>query len=268
MPVHSLLLGLLQGVTEFLPVSSSGHLALAQWLLGFREAPLPFDLLLHVATMAVTVVYFRKDLLRFLLDWIGGFLSADNRRKEGWRYGWAVAVGTIVTAFPALGLKSLVERMIHFPWAVAAALLVTSLLLFSTCRLPRRSGQVSLSSGLLVGFVQGLAVIPGISRSGSTIIAGLAAGLKPEEAFRFSFLLSIPAIFGATLLQWRELGDWGRFTAVLPEGWLWGTAAAFVAGYASLAILRRAVTLGRWKGFACYCLLVGLGALGLFFFKG
>ena len=96
MPVHSLLLGLLQGVTEFLPVSSSGHLALAQWLLGFREAPLPFDLLLHVATMAATVVYFRKDLLRFLLDWIGGFLSADNRRKEGWRYGWAVVVGTIL----------------------------------------------------------------------------------------------------------------------------------------------------------------------------
>ena len=261
---HSLLLGVVQGVTEFLPVSSSGHLALAQWLLGFGEAPLPFDLMLHGATMAATVLYFWRDIVQLLLEWLRGFLGAPGRRSGGWRYGWAVIVGTAMTVLPALGLKGVVERMIHLPWAVGLALLVTSLLLFGASRLPQRGGQVVLSSGLLVGLAQGLAVLPGISRSGLTIVTGLATGLRPEEAFRFSFLLSVPAICGAVLLELRSVGSWADFAAALPAGWPFGVAMAFVTGYASLALLRRIVTLGRWKGLSLYCLLLGLGAIALF----
>ncbi|QVL36976.1 undecaprenyl-diphosphate phosphatase [Aminirod propionatiphilus] len=268
MAVHSLLLGVVQGATEFLPVSSSGHLALAQWLLGFDEAPLPFDLVLHMATMGATVLYFWRDIVDLVLEWLGGFVSARGRRSEGWRYGWAVAAGTVVTAFPALGLKPLVERMIHLPWAVGLALVLTASLLFAAGRLPRRGGQVVLSSGFFVGLAQGLAVIPGLSRSGATIVTGLATGLKSEEAFRFSFLLSVPAICGATFLELRSVGSWGDFTAALPSGWLVGAMAAFATGYFSLVLLRRVVTLGRWRGFSLYCLLLGLGTLALSVVRG
>jgi undecaprenyl-diphosphatase len=264
----SVILGLVQGLTEFLPVSSSGHLALAQWFFGFREAPLSYDILLHVATMAATVLYFWRDLLQLSIDWFGGFLSAEGRRSEGWRFGWAVFGGSVMTVLPALALKRTVEGLVRLPWAVALALLVTALILLAGDRLPRRNGQVVLVSGLFVGLVQGLAVIPGISRSGSTIIAGLAMGLKPEEAFRFSFLLSIPAVCGATVLQLHELGSWAHFSATLPPGWFLGTVAAFLAGFASLVLLRRLVTLGRWKGFGFYCLSLSLVTLGLYLFRG
>lgn len=263
-----LVLGLVQGLTEFLPVSSSGHLALAQNLLAFSEAPLPFDVVLHVATMVATLCYFKKDVLSLLADWLSGFGGAEGRTRPGWRFGWAVLAGTIMTVCIALPLKGVVESWMASLLAVGCALLVTSLLLGIAQTFPQKDGQVNLRTGLLVGFVQGLAVIPGISRSGSTIVTGLFSGLSREEAFRFSFLLSLPAILGAIILQVREAGGLSELATDLPHGWFPGALVAFVSGYFALALLRRVVTLGRWRGFALYCLLLGMASIGLSFFRG
>lgn len=263
-----LVLGFLQGLTEFLPVSSSGHLALAQNLLQFSEAPLPFDVMLHVATMAATLLYFRRDVLSLLGDWLSGFTGTEGRRRPGWRFGWAVIAGTVVTVAVALPLKDLVESWMMSLLAVGCALLVTSLLLWTAGGFPCGEGRVSLKTGLLVGLAQGLAVVPGISRSGSTIVAGLALGLSRDEAFRFSFLLSLPAILGAILLQIDEAGGVTGLAGNLPSGWLFGALVAFGSGYAALALLRRIVTLGRWRGFALYCLVLGGVSIGLSFIRG
>jgi len=259
-------LGLVQGVTEFLPVSSSGHLALFQQLFGIKEAALSYDLLLHFATMLATLAFFGRDIALLLCQWCRGLLSAESRTAEGWTFGWAVIAGTVLTGAIGLSLKSLVERAMTLPWAVGAGLLVTAAVLWygSSLSTDLCGRPVSPARGLLVGIVQGIAVLPGISRSGSTIVAGMKTGLSAPSAFRFSFLLSLPAIFGATLLEMKDLLQVPDWSSTLPSGWAAGTAAAFFSGLVSLAVLRRLVTRGKWRPFAAYCAFVGLLALALF----
>lgn len=258
-------LGLVQGVTEFLPVSSSGHLALLQQLFGIEEAALPYDLLLHFATMLATLVFFGKDVALLLCQWCRGFLSAGNRSAEGWTFGWAVIAGTVLTGAIGLSLKPVVERAMTLPWAVGTGLLVTAAVLRygSSLSTDLCGRPVTPARGLIVGLVQGIAVLPGISRSGSTIVAGMKTGLSAPAAFRFSFLLSLPAIFGATLLETKVLLQVPDWPSTLPAGWAAGTVAAFFSGLVSLAVLRRLVTRGKWRPFAVYCAILGLLALAL-----
>lgn len=254
-------LGLLQGVTEFLPVSSSGHLALAKQLFSVEHASLTYDVLLHFATMLATLLYFGKDILRLLREWGAGFFSSASRREEGWTLGWAVLAGTVVTAVIALPLKPVVERMMQLPGAVGAGLLLTSLLLWrGSCIVSAQKNPgkpLSILRGVLVGAVQGIAVLPGVSRSGSTIVAGMSAGLSASSAFRFSFLLSLPAVFGATLLEVRGLLKTADWALSLPAGWIAGFFASFLAGFFSLVLLRRVVAAGKWRPFAVYCAFAG-----------
>lgn len=258
-------LGLVQGVTEFLPVSSSGHLALLQQLFGIEEAALSYDLLLHFATMLATLVFFGKDVALLLCQWCRGFLSAGNRSAEGWTFGWAVIAGTVLTGAIGLSLKPVVERAMTLPWAVGTGLLVTAAVLRygSSLSTDLCGRPVTPARGLIVGLVQGIAVLPGISRSGSTIVAGMKTGLSAPAAFRFSFLLSLPAIFGATLLETKVLLQVPDWPSTLPAGWAAGTVAAFFSGLVSLAVLRRLVTRGKWRPFAVYCAILGLLALAL-----
>jgi undecaprenyl-diphosphatase len=255
MSFESLILGIVQGLTEFLPVSSSGHLALLQNLWGITENSLTYDLLLHFSTMVATACFFWRDILYLFREWLVGFVSSSGRQSEGWRLGWAVICGTFVTAFIGFPLKPLVERWMVVPSLVGAALLVTALLLWYASTLPRGQGKISLLSGLLIGVAQGLAVIPGISRSGSTIVMGLKRGLSPEEAFRFSFLLSLPAILGANILQIMDITKNESLVTQLPDFWYGGVIIAFISGYGALICLRKMVTLGRWRIFAFYCLI-------------
>ncbi|MDR3265062.1 MAG: undecaprenyl-diphosphate phosphatase, partial [Synergistaceae bacterium] len=255
---HTLILGAVQGLTEFLPVSSSGHLALLQTFFGFRPSGLlAFDLLLHCATMLAVLIFFRDDIARLLRQWFRGFVSSDARASEEWTTGWAILAGTVVTAALALPLKSAVESAMQSPIAVGAGLVTTAGLLCVVPLLPERSRKLSIRIALFVGFVQGLAVFPGVSRSGSTIMAGLLLGLTAPEAFRLSFLMSISAIAGASLLESRNLL---RGSVVLPSGWLFGVAIAFALGWFSLALLRRLVLSGRWAYFGIYCFLLGVFA--------
>lgn len=259
--INSMILGIIQGLTEFLPVSSSGHLAISQMMMGWPGSPLLFDVILHFATMSATFLYFRKDLTRLFLEWFRGIFDRQSRKTEGWVYGWAILCGTLVTVAVALSLKPLVTVWLNSSLLVGSSLLFTSFTLWYASRIPRGDVKLSTGKGCILGFFQGIAVIPGISRSGLTIVSGLRLGLSPDEAFRFSFLLSLPAILGATILEGLELwGDGGAslILSSLPRGWLAGFVAAFISGYIALIILRKVVTLGRWGIFSLYCALVGI----------
>ena len=255
---NAILLGLLQGVTEFLPVSSSGHLAIAQHFLpGFSQPGVLFDVLLHVATMGAVVLYFRRECIQLA--------TAPFRRDEEAvlyrRLLLLLALGSVPTAVIGLLFKDFFIGLFHNLTVVALALLVTGTLLFLSERL-RRSGRkedkLTWSDALLVGTVQGGAIIPGISRSGSTIAALLLKGVDGETAARFSFLLALPAIFGAALLS---LDDMTAVAVSELPGYLAGMLTAFVAGLLSIHLLLAVVRRKRLFAFALYCWLVGGGFL-------
>lgn len=265
MKFEAVLMGLLQGLTEFLPVSSSGHLGLAKVLFGMNEPTLAYDLTLHLATLFAVFIYFRWDICHLLFEWCYAFPNKSARKWPGWRFGWAVIVGTLITGPIGILLKSVSESASVNPLWLGCGFFVTSGLLFSTRFLPVGRKEVHTAHGFVVGLVQGIAVMPGISRSGSTIWAGLISGLSRDEAFRFSFLLSIPAILGAVLIEGRDLGGASAFFHALPDGWFWGALVAFVSGMASLGLLRRLVTSDKFWAFAVYCLLLGCVSLTLSF---
>jgi len=257
--LQAMLLGLVQGLTEFLPVSSSGHLAITQHFLpGFSQPGVLFDVLLHLGTMLAVVIYFRRDLGR-----LAGALrpGGDAVARRTLRL---LIVASIPTALIGLSFKDFFESLFDNLPVVAGMLLVTGTLLFVAERLRRRAQparrEAALTTGdaLVVGCVQGLAIIPGISRSGSTIAALLLKGVDGETAARFSFLLALPAVFGATLLQLRHLD---QLAAGQLPAYLAGTLVAFAVGYAAIHLLLAVVRRQRLAWFAGYCWLVGLAVL-------
>lgn len=257
MDQNVVILGFIQGLTEFLPVSSSGHLALAQIFLGVEMPPLSYDLVLHVATMAATVLFFFNDIIRLFTEWVSGIFSKEKRSLTGWSVGWAVFIGTMVTGAIGMLIKDFAEDTMMNSLMVGFGLVFTGIVLISSRFIRKGLGRVSPFDGLLVGLAQGIAVMPGISRSGMTMMAGTAAGISREEVFRFSFLLSIPAIAGAALLQAREVGGVEAFISSLPGNWYLGASAAFVSGLVSLFVLRKLVIASKWWIFGIYCLALG-----------
>jgi undecaprenyl-diphosphatase len=268
----ALLLAVLQGLTEFFPVSSSGHLALFQNLVEqitgseLAEA-LAFDIIVHVGTMLAVVFYFRKDLGHLLQAVIPGGrgLSNDAAAKATRREIFFLGVSLVPTAVIGLALRSAAASILHRPVIVSALIGVTGLVLLftrstgSTKNSPPSPNEFTLTRALAMGVAQGMAVLPGLSRSGLTIAAGLAAGLSPMAAFRLSFLMSIPTITGAALL---ELG--GHPEAMAQLGWP-AVGAAVVAGLVALvalAILSRTLRQGQFHYFSWYCFAVaGLGIM-------
>jgi undecaprenyl-diphosphatase len=251
-------LGAVQGLTEFLPVSSSGHVALGALLFGIPDLPLATVVVLHVGTLVATLLVVGKDVARLALATVRGLgrprefvASPEGRTVTG------VLVASVPTALMGLFLKSYVEQWAHLPAVIGGGLLVSALLVWST-----RGGDGSievppLRTCVLLGLAQGLAVIPGISRSGSTIAAGMLLGMRGSEAFRFSFLLSLPAVLGALVLELAEPDDLAR---VGLAGWL-GGGVAFITGYGALLALRHLVARGRFWAFSLYLVPVGAGAV-------
>ena len=250
--VASLIQGLIQGLTEYLPVSSSAHLTIFQHLAGIQGSSIAFDLLLHLATVAATITYFFRDIVELVCEFFTSFRLPVGRKREGWYFGWAVILGSIPTAVIGLVLKPLVEALSQSLTFVGCALCVTAALLLALSFLRPGTKKICVSIGVIVGVAQGLAVFPGISRSGLTLLAGILCGLSAVEAFRFSFLLSLPAVCGAALLELRH------FDGVLPTGCAAAMAVAFVFGVISLCLVHRVVVSGRWRFFAAYCSVVGL----------
>jgi undecaprenyl-diphosphatase len=268
--LEALLLGALQGLTEFLPISSSGHLALAQHFLAVEGSQVAFDVMLHVATLLAVVVVYRRDLARLLRAVLGAVASrhfwkapaAGVRESSELALGLALVAGSIPTAAIGLLFQEPLEALFERPAVVASMLLVTGAILQLPRLLPprgERRERIGTLAALAVGTAQGLAITPGISRSGATISAALLLGVAPAAAARFSFLLSIPAIVGALALK---LPDLSGAAAPAPALLATGFAAAFLVGWASLALLLALLRRGRFALFSWYCWAVGLAALG------
>ena len=336
---QSIILGVLQGIAEFLPISSSGHLKVAQELLGLGEVPLLFDVMLHLATLAAVILYFRKKIARLfviLFRWIftSGKRKTENGKIEvgrgklelenevgkafppatmaspfsptpsprgiapktpeadlltgtdelGRKTILAVIVATIVTGAIGIVTSKLIPEL---PIKVTCVgFLFTACLLIFSAKFEKRksarksdvpfdsaqgtlsqSGEVkpkgiSILQALFIGFMQGVGTLPGISRSGSTIAGAQLAGVNRAAAGEFSFIVSIPAILGAFVLEAKDLGEVGSQIGALPV--FCGCLAAFAWGYLSLSILMKLIRKGKLEWFACY--LIPLGILGLIFF--
>ncbi len=245
-----LVLGVLQGLTEFLPVSSSGHLAVGQMLLGLREGNLALSVTLHAGTLLATFVFFRRRILLIVSDVMANLSRPSQVFSRGAGADARVVIlASIPTAVIGLLLEPHVERWTLEPVVVAGGFLVTALLLMSTLFL--KPGERELPSNLaalIVGLAQALAVMPGISRSGSTIVALLALGVCSRRAFELSMLISLPAVLGAFLLELLAEGAWTRPVAEL----VFGAVVAFVVGIVALGVLSHLVTRGRLAWFALW----------------
>jgi len=255
--LQAILLGLLQGATEFLPVSSSGHLFLAQKLLGLRGPELAFDTLLHLGTLAAVVLFLRAEIAGMAASLVGR--RGDVLwRSEPWgrREAFLLIVSTIPTGAIGLAFRDTVERGLTLAGMGGRYLVLTVLLLASSLRLRHKFDpeRIEVWEALAIGTVQGLAVFPGLSRSGSTITLALLLGIGAARSAKYSFLISLPAILGAAAVNLAK----GMSTLPPPGTAAAGFVTALAAGYAALALVERLVTRGRFARFAPYTLFLAL----------
>lgn len=257
--LSALILGLLQGLTEFLPVSSSGHLVLTQHLLGLKGSDqLAFDVLVHLATLLAVLLYFRRDIYRIITSAV---TSTDADKGRLWIL--MLIIGSIPTALIGYEFRDSFAALFGQPRFVSLMLWVTAVVLMLSDRRKIREetkGHLTVTRSLLVGTAQGLAIIPGISRSGSTITTAIFTGMDPTLAARYSFLLSIPAIFGASLLEFKDIA--GLSTQHLPA-YVSGAFIAFLSGYLAVDILMKVIVKRKLWKFSVYLFIIGL--LGLIF---
>jgi len=252
-----LILAIIQGITEWLPISSSGHLVIIQEYLGLNF-PVLFDVVLHLGSLLVVLFVFWKDLLRI----VKAVARLDFKSQDG-RLGLYIVLGSIATAAVGFIFRDVFESYFHNLYAVGVAFIATGCF-YSLLYILRRSGNqgkpLSALDAVAIGVVQGVALIPGVSRSGSTITTGLLLKVEKEIALRFSFLLFIPAVIGAAVLSVIESD--GMFVGMVdPVSLLVGLAVTVAVGFVSLRLLLRVVTKGRLYLFAFYCWAVGFAVL-------
>ena len=267
----AIVLGLVQGVAEFLPISSSGHLSLLQYFFRLEEPDALYNILLHFATLiAVFVVYWRDiaDMVVEFFRMIGSLFTREAGRTRGnppeaRRMVLLLVLGTL-PLFLVLPFDDAVEGLGANPVFVSAMLLVTGCILFLSDRYGggRKTGRTAtVKDVLLVGLAQGAATIPGLSRSGTTISAGMALGFERNFAVRFSFLLSLPAVLGATLLKVVKVAQTGEFDMELLPIYLTGMVIAGVVGYFSISLVKLLASKGKFGMFAYYCWIAGAVSL-------
>lgn len=280
--LQGIFLGALQGIAEFLPISSSGHLAIAQNLFGLSETPLLFDIFLHLATLAAVCIYFRKKiwaLLKCFARWISRRPLVQNTGIEkedslcgtdelGRRTIIAIILSTVVTGVMGVLTSKFIPEMpikiICIGFLVTSALLIISAVVGKkSVSAAAESTGVSKKQAIFIGFMQGIGTLPGISRSGSTIAGAMLCKVDRKTAGDYSFIIAIPAILGAFLLELKDLGDVSETVGALPL--ISGCLASFIIGYLSLALLMRAIRNGKFQWFACY--LIPAAILGLIFLK-
>lgn len=272
---QALVLGLVQGLTEFLPVSSSAHLVFVPWLFGWddKEATsLAFDVALHMGTMLAVLAYFARDWRRLIVAFVRSLVERRIGDDPDRRLVWFIGFASIPAAVVGVLIEPRIEELFHDPTNIRAGLLVIASmmivmggLLFLAERVGRRVTDMSgigLGTALTIGVAQALALVPGVSRSGSTITAGLFLGLKREAAARFSFLLATPVTIGAGLKKLYDLlQESGGIPASQQLGFIVGFLAALVSGFICIAFLLRYLQKRSTAPFIVYRLLVGLGLL-------
>ena len=255
--IKAVLLGVIQGLTEWLPISSTGHLRLFEKMLGF-EAPILFDVILHVGTLIVVLTFFRKEIWKMLT----ALMRLDLRTEHGLMIP-SIIIGTIPTALIGAIFGRQIEETFQGAVPIAIAFVICGLMLYSAKTGKERTEKIGYSTAVIIGVAQGLAIIPGISRSGATIAAALLLGIKREQAFKFSFLLSIPTLLGA--LSFTVYTEFGELTASglgLAEV-LVGTVATMFVGYFALKLLWKILLERKFHLFALYCWLIGAALIAL-----
>ncbi len=266
--VQAIILAIIQGLTEFLPVSSSAHLVLVPSLLGWARPSVTFDVAVHLGTLLALVIYFAADIVKLLRGFLLSLRPNRKRTSEERVYGrlsWLIVIGTIPIIVIGLLFKGWIESTFQSVIPAIVFLLITGvyLAIADVFSFPRKSSrELSVVGALLIGAAQAVALLPGISRSGATISTGLLLGLRREEAARFAFLLSIPAILGATVLEFTTLS-----LAQLPLGTLLVAAAtACAVGVLCIHFFLRLIAKTRLVWFAIYCWLFAFFALAMTFF--
>ncbi len=256
------LLAILQGVTEFLPISSSGHLVIAQSLLNIHsEALIGFDVYVHFGTLISVLIIFWNDVRAMFVHFFTSVMKRniidEYKSSDPFRHSICVLVGTLPAVFVGLLFRHQLEELFHDPKLVSVNLVITGLILFLT-RLARskEDRKVTLVVAFLIGLAQAVAVMPGISRSGTTIAMGLFLGLTPALSARFSFLLSIPVIAGAAILELKNISYYSAELGLLPI--IVGFVVSIMSGYVAIRFLLQVLKRGKFSYFAFYCLIVGI----------
>lgn len=256
--IKTLILGIIQGLTEWLPVSSTGHLKIAEHYIQFLtpENTLLFEFTLHIGTLLVVLLFFRKDIMKIL----SAIAHLDFKSEYG-KFVPLIIIGTIPAAAIGIILQKYVTHIFQDILQIATAFIILGIILYATKTSKEQTDNISILTATLIGIAEGIAIIPGISRSGATIAVALLLGIKREKAFKFSFLLSIPAIIGAIgYTYYQDIAT----LASAGLGWteiLVGATAAMITGYLALKLLWKTLANKKFYLFAFYCWLLGIALI-------
>jgi len=257
----SILLGILQGLSEFLPISSSGHLVIAEYLLDFNMGGLAFEVFVHLGTLVAVLLVFRKDISQLILAvpdifrLPSGILSKE--RREFALLAIYIGIGSVPAALIGMLLKDTIERIFESHILALVMLFFTGIIVWSSRYTREKGGELKGSHALLIGIAQAFAILPGISRSGSTIVTGLWLGLPRQQTARFSFLLSAPVIFGASIMKIKDV-----LQQPLPGTEIFyvicATTAAAISGYFAIIWLLNVIQKQRLEWFGIYCIAISI----------
>ena len=269
--LHAILLGIVQGLTEFLPVSSSGHLQIIPWLAewddfeGRDDLKQAFDVALHLGTLAGLVACLRREVWVLARDGVGAVVKRRGSMSDEGRLGWLLVLATVPAAAVGVGLRSVIDQADDEVWLTAAMLAVFGLLLWWADRGQgrRRADDAGVRDALLLGLAQACSLQPGVSRSGVIITAGRVLGFDREAAARLAMLMSVPVIAGAGVYLFIDIGGWGGIPDDARAGFAWGMAASAVTGFAAVKGLLALVRTRSFGPFAVYRVAVALLVLGL-----
>ncbi|WP_139983333.1 undecaprenyl-diphosphate phosphatase [Nocardioides litoris] len=262
--LQAVVLGVIQGLTEFLPISSSAHLRIYPEVFGWGDPGAAFTAVIQIGTELAVLLYFRKDIWRIATTWLRSLVKPELRGHLDARMGWFIIIGSLPIVVLGIALKDVIERDFRNLWVIATALVVMGIVLGLADRFGRKDkqiAQITLRDAVLMGGAQALALLPGVSRSGATLSMGRALGYDREAATRYAFLLAIPAVVGAGLFELKEIPGGDN-----PYGWaptIVGTVVSFVVGYAAIAWLLRYVSTRSYTPFVLYRVALGLATMAL-----
>ncbi|MEV8634078.1 undecaprenyl-diphosphate phosphatase [Streptosporangium sp. NPDC051023] len=261
---EAVVLGLVQGLTEFLPISSSAHIRVVSALFGWSDPGAAFTAVIQIGTEAAVVIYFRKEIWEIISTWVRALWTPALRAHHAARMGWYIIVGTLPIVVLGLLFKDSIETVFRDLRLIGTTLIVFGAILWFADRTARNKltleRHLSFPHALIYGFAQSLALIPGVSRSGGTVSAGLLLDYRREEAAKYSFLLAIPAVLGAGLLELFKIGD-GASPAWGPT--ILATVISFVVGYAAVAWFLKYISTHRFTGFVIYRIVLGIAIIAL-----
>jgi undecaprenyl-diphosphatase len=264
--LQAVALGIVQGLTEFLPISSSGHLRIVPAMAGWDDPGAAFTAVIQLGTMAAVVLYFREDLVRIARAWLGSLRDRSRRAEIDARVGWYLIIGTVPIVIFGVLFSHQIENGARDLYLIGSTLILLGIVLLVAERVSRRDRDLSTITrrdAIVVGFAQALALVPGVSRSGATITAGLFLGMDRVSAARFSFLLSIPAVVLSGLYELKDVVDGSAEGAVGLGATTVATIFAFISGYLSIAFLLRFLTTHTTGVFVAYRIVLGAAVLAL-----